>query len=104
MNEALGWTMTVGLAVAIAAISMLSLQVEQQTRAALEATLRSVMARLQEKFNSRPRRISERSTGVKRRSTGKRAGSARMAPERRALARRRLEDVFPSLKTRRSGI
>jgi hypothetical protein len=75
-----------GLAVAIAAISMLSVRVEQQTRAAFEAGLRNAMARLQ--------RTSERTAaGVsKRRSTAKRAE----APERRAFARRRLEDVFPS--------
>ena len=102
MTDAWSWTMVVGLVVAIAAISMLSVQVEQQTRAAFEAGLRNAMARLQEQFNNRPRRISEGiAAGVsKRRSTGKRAG----ASERRAFARQRLEDVFPSLKTRRSGI
>ncbi len=104
MSEALSWTMVVvlGLAVAIAAISMLSVRVEQQTRAAFEAGLRDAMARLQERFHNRPQRTSERTAaGVsKRRSTAKRAE----ASERRAFARRRLEDVFPSLKTKRSGI
>ena len=102
MSEALSWTMVLGLAVAvIAAVSILSIHVEQQTRAALEAGLRNAMARLQERFHNRPRRTSERTAArVLKRSAGKRAG----APERRAFARRRLEDVFPSVKTRRSGI
>jgi hypothetical protein len=102
VSEALSWTMVLSFAVAIAAISMLSVRIEQQTRAAFEAGLRNAMARLQERFHNRPQRTSERTAaGVsKRRSAGKRAG----APERRAFARRRLEDVFPSLKTKRSGI
>lgn len=105
MSEVLSWTMVLGLALAVAAISMLSLQIEQETRAAFEAGLRTAIARLRE-FNDWPNRTSERAAGgvSKRRNTGKRVGSAAGAPERRAFARRRLEDVFPSLKTRRSGI
>ena len=102
MSEVVIWTMVVGLAVAIVAVSMLSLQVEQQTRDAFEAGLRNAMARLQEQFHNRPGRNAERTVAgaSKRWSTGKRAGVS----ERRAFARRRIEDLFPSLKTRRSGI
>jgi hypothetical protein len=102
VSEAVIWTMVVGLAVAIAAVSMLSFQVEQQTRDAFEAGLRNATALLQERFHNRPCRNAERTAAgaSKAWSTGKRAG----VPERRTFARRRIEDVFPSLKTRRSGI
>lgn len=94
MSEMGGWTMVVGVAVAIAAISMLYTQVEQETRSAFEAVLQRIMARLEKQPGHATETVLER---VSRAQDDGGAGK----PERRAFPRRRLDDVFPSGKLRR---
>jgi hypothetical protein len=101
MSEVFVWVIVVTLAVVLAAVPMVAFHVQRESRRAFEATVRNAMAHLQPHFHSEPAHTFEAGfmQGNKTRRNRLRAG----AHERRAIARRRLEDIFPSLKTRRLG-
>ena len=104
MNELLGWTIVVGLAVTISAIYMLSVQIEKQTRTTLEILLHSnemIIARLDGADGSPVQRDTAAALGVapERRRTERRNPLTRMlaaagAAEYRGLPQRRLEDLL----------
>src|SRR5262245_11446272 len=98
MSEVLGWIMVVAFAVVVAAVPMVAFHVRQESRRAFEATVRDALARLEPQLNNE----SQRRLMQANRPTRSRPRSA--AHERRAIARRRLEDVFPSQRARRLGV
>ena len=103
MNELCGWLIVVGLAVIVAAIYMLSVQIENQTRTMLEFLLHSnemVVARLEQARGPSVERetVAEGAAPQERRRSQRRNPLASMlcatgGRHRGTLPRRRLEDL-----------
>lgn len=97
MSEIMVWSVVVGAAAALAAISMLYTQVEHETHSGFDAIVRRVVERLKEQIHLQPR------TTPQRKSPGAQHGHRADGGERRAFPRRRIDDLFPSRKLKRIG-
>ena len=104
MNELLGWMILVAMAVVVAAVYMLSAQIEKQTRTILEFLLHSnemIIARLERTQGSQAptERPAEAGAPAERRRSQRRNPLASMLTavdrdQRGTLPRRRLEDLL----------